>query len=65
MASEAIRDRIACKPISTNPGRAEGIAGFGSRSMELQTVTFRYKRGLRHACICHAANEACHWWNAR
>ena len=31
MASEAIRDRIACKPISTDPGQAEGIAGFGSR----------------------------------
>jgi hypothetical protein len=21
--------------------------------MELQTVTFRYKRGFRHECICH------------
>jgi hypothetical protein len=24
MASEAIRDRIACKPISTDPSQAEG-----------------------------------------
>ncbi|MEH2469280.1 hypothetical protein V1281_001469 [Nitrobacteraceae bacterium AZCC 2161] len=31
MASEAIRDRIAYKPISTDPSQAEGIAGFGSR----------------------------------
>ncbi len=31
MASEAIRDHIASKPISTDPSRAEGIAGFGSR----------------------------------
>jgi hypothetical protein len=29
MASEAIRDRIAYKPISTDPSQAEGIAGFG------------------------------------
>ncbi|MEA3100145.1 hypothetical protein [Caballeronia mineralivorans] len=53
MASEAIRDRIAYKPISTDPSRAEGFAGFGSGGMELQTVTFRYKRGFRHECICH------------
>jgi len=31
MASEAIRDRIAYKPISTDPSQAEGIGGFGSR----------------------------------
>src|SRR6266852_6204895 len=31
MASEAIRDRIAHKPISTDPSQAEGIAGFASR----------------------------------
>ena len=31
MASEAIRDRIAYKPISTDPSQAEGIAGFASR----------------------------------
>jgi hypothetical protein len=53
MASEAIRDLIAHKPISTDPSQVEGIAGFASRGMELQTVTFRYKRGFRHQCICH------------
>jgi hypothetical protein len=31
MASEAIRDRIADKPIGTDPSQAEGIAGFGPR----------------------------------
>jgi len=31
MANEAIRDRIACKPISTDPSQARGIAEFGSR----------------------------------
>jgi hypothetical protein len=31
MASQAIRDCIAYKPISTDPSRAEGIAGFDSR----------------------------------
>ena len=31
MASEAIRDRVAYKPISTDPSQAEGIAGFASR----------------------------------
>jgi hypothetical protein len=31
MASEAIRDRIAYKTTGTDPSRAEGIAGFGSR----------------------------------
>jgi hypothetical protein len=31
MASEAIRDRIAYKQISTDPSQAEGIGGFGSR----------------------------------
>jgi hypothetical protein len=31
MASEAIRRRIAHKPISTDPSQAEGIAGFASR----------------------------------
>jgi hypothetical protein len=30
VASEAIRDRIAYKPISTDPSQAEGIGGFGS-----------------------------------
>ncbi len=54
MASEAIRDRIACKPISTDPSQAEGIAGIRlPGGMELQMVTFRYKRGFRHECICH------------
>jgi hypothetical protein len=54
MASEAIRNRIAYKPISTDPSQAEGIAGFASpEGMELQTVTFRYKRGFRQECICH------------
>jgi hypothetical protein len=53
MADEAIRDLVADKPISTDPSRAKGIAGFGSRGMELQTVTFRYKRGFGHECICH------------
>jgi hypothetical protein len=49
MTSEAIRDRIACKPISTDPCQAEGrFPG----STELQTVTFRYKRGFRQECIC-------------
>jgi len=31
MAREAIRDRIASKPISTDPSQAGGIAEFGSR----------------------------------
>jgi hypothetical protein len=53
LASEAIRDLIAYKPISTDPSRAEGIAGFGSGGMELQTVTFCYKRGFRQERICH------------
>ena len=53
MTSEATRDRVAYKPISTDRSQAEGIAGFASRGMELQTVTFRYKRGFRHECICH------------
>ncbi len=53
MTSEAIRDRIAYKPISTDRSQAEGIAGFASRGMELQTVTLRYKRGPRQECICH------------
>jgi hypothetical protein len=29
---EAIRDRVACKPIGTDPSQAEDIAGFGSRA---------------------------------
>jgi hypothetical protein len=53
MASEAIRDLIAHKPISTDPSQAEGIADSLPGGMELQTVTFRYKRGFRHQCICH------------
>jgi hypothetical protein len=31
MASDAIRDRIAHKPLGTDPSQAEGIAGFASR----------------------------------
>jgi hypothetical protein len=54
MASEAIRDRIARKAISTDPSQTEGIAGIRfPRGMELQMVTFRYKHGLGHECICH------------
>jgi hypothetical protein len=54
MVSEAIRDRIAYKPISTDPSQADGIAGIRfPGSIELQMVTFRYKRGFRHECICH------------
>jgi hypothetical protein len=53
MASEAIRDRIACKPISTDPSQAEDNGIRFPGGMELQTVTFRYKRGFRHECICH------------
>lgn len=53
MASEAIRDRIAYKPISTDPSQAEGIAGSVPGGMELQTVTFRYKRGFRQERISH------------
>ena len=53
MASEAIRDRIAYKPISTDPSQAEGNGIRFPEGMELQTVTFRYKRGFRHECICH------------
>jgi hypothetical protein len=53
MTSEAIRDRIACEPISTDPSQAEGIAEFASRDMKLQTATPRYKREPRQACICH------------
>jgi hypothetical protein len=54
MASEAIRDRIAYKPISTDPSQADNIAGIRfPGSIELQMVTFRYKRGFRHERICH------------
>ena len=38
---------------SVSEGQAEGIAGFASRGMELQTVTLRYKRGPRQGCIWH------------
>jgi hypothetical protein len=38
---------------SVSEGQAEGIAGFASRGMELQTVTLRYKRGLRQEYISH------------
>ena len=31
MTSEAIRDRLAHNPISTDPSQAEGIGGFGFR----------------------------------
>ena len=44
---------VAEKPISTDPSRAKAVPGFGSRDMELQKVTFRYKRGFRQKCICH------------
>jgi hypothetical protein len=53
MASEAIRDRIAYKPIGTDPSRGEGSRDSVPGGMELQTATFRYKRGFRHECICH------------
>jgi hypothetical protein len=53
MTREATRDRVAYKPISTDRSQAEGIAGFASRGMELQTVTLGYKRGPRQECICH------------
>jgi hypothetical protein len=52
-------------PISTDPRQAESLAGIRVlEGMKLQTVAFRYKRGFRHACICHPANEACHQWKA-
>jgi hypothetical protein len=57
MASEAIRDCIADKPISTDPSRAEGVPGFGSRGMELQKVTFRYKRGLSVSAMMTCIGE--------
>jgi hypothetical protein len=44
-------DRIAYRPISTNLRQTEGNGS--AKGMELQTVTFRSKHGLRHACICH------------
>jgi hypothetical protein len=53
MASEAIRDRIACKPISTDPSQAEGNGIRFPGGMELQTVMFCYKRGFWHECICY------------
>ena len=53
MANEAIRDRIAYKPISTDPSQAEGNGIQFPGGMELQTVTFPYKRGFPHECICH------------
>jgi hypothetical protein len=53
VASEAIRDRIAYKPISRFES---GRRYCGIRflvGMKLQTATFRYKRGFRPECICH------------
>ena len=51
--ASAKRNKKRPEPISTDRSQAEGIAGFASRGMELQTVTLRYKRGPRQECIRH------------
>jgi hypothetical protein len=52
-ASEAIRDRIAYKRSARIQVRPKVLRDSLPEGMELQTATFRYKRGFWHECICH------------
>jgi hypothetical protein len=38
------REEMEIEPFNTDENQAEGIAGFASRGMALQTVMRRYKR---------------------